>query len=126
VCTFSALERAWREASDPAEREHVMPYMYESVRLEHVGNQVSAGKSSRGFRVAVLDSVKDYGMYRWTVDTAEDLEFVRQVYGYFEGRQEFSWKEVLSLVESHPDLLQINAGVKHKTLRDVDDRACGR
>ena len=69
MCTFTALERAWREASEPAEREHVMPYMYEGVQLEPAGDQVSAGKSPRGFRVALLDSAKDYGTYRWTVDT---------------------------------------------------------
>jgi spore coat polysaccharide biosynthesis protein SpsF len=125
VCTFSSLERAWKEASEPPEREHVMPYMYEDVRLEPVGNQLSTGKSRRGFRVALLDSPKDYGMYRWTVDTAEDLEFVRQVYGYLGGRHDFSWKDVLALVESHPALMQINANVKHRSLRDVDERARG-
>ena len=125
VCTFSALERAWREASEPPEREHVMPYMYEAVRLEPARPLVSAGKSPHGFRVALLDSAKDYGMYRWTVDTAEDLEFVRQVYSYFGERQDFSWKDVLALVESHPALMQINSSVKHKSLRDVDQRARG-
>jgi spore coat polysaccharide biosynthesis protein SpsF len=125
VCTFTVLQRAWREASEPAEREHVMPYMYEGVQLEPAGNQVSTGESPRGFRVALLDSAKDYGSHRWTVDTAEDLEFVRQVYDHFGSRQDFSWKEVLALVESRPALMQINANVKHKSVRDVDERARG-
>jgi spore coat polysaccharide biosynthesis protein SpsF len=75
--------------------------------------------------VAVLDSAKDHGTYRWTVDTAEDLEFVRQVYDHFGSRQYFSWKEVLELVESRPALMQINANVRHKSVRDVDERAQG-
>ena len=50
---------------------------------------------------------------------------MRQVYDHFGGRQDFSWKEVLALVESHPALMQINASVKHKSLRDVDERARG-
>jgi len=125
VCTFTALQRAWREASEPAAREHVMPYMYEGVQLEPAGNQVSAGESPRGFRVALLDSAEDHGNHRWTVDTAEDLEFVRQVYDHFGSRQDFSWKEVLALVESRPALMQINANVKHKSVGDVDERARG-
>lgn len=125
VCTFSALERAWREATEPVEREHVMPYMYEGVRLEPAGDRVSTGRSRHGFRVALLNSADDFGTHRWTVDTAEDLEFVRQVEAYFGGRQDFSWKDVLALVTSRPELAAINARVEHKTLRDVDERARG-
>ena len=125
VCTFPALERAWREGNEPAEREHVMPYMYEGVQLEPARDPVSSGRSRHGFRVALLNNADDFGTYRWTVDTPEDLEFVRQVEAFFGGRQDFSWREVLALVESRPDLMEINARVQHKSLRDVDERAGG-
>lgn len=125
ACTFAAMQRAWKEASEPHEREHVMPYLYEGVTLAPVGSQVSSGISAKGFRVALLDWQMDYGAYRWTVDTAADLEFVRQVYAHFGGRTNFSWREVLALVLSHPELMEINAGIRHKTLGDVDERAPG-
>ncbi|MCC6986951.1 MAG: hypothetical protein IT309_11000, partial [Anaerolineales bacterium] len=64
----------------------------------------------------------DFGDYRWTVDTPEDLEFIRQVYSRFNGRDDFSWKEVLDLVHAEPGLIKINEGVRHKTLKDVDTR----
>src|SRR5512141_2099228 len=32
VCTFAALERAWQEATEPFQREHVMPFIYEGTR----------------------------------------------------------------------------------------------
>jgi hypothetical protein len=48
---------------------------------------------------------------------------MRQVYSRFDGRDDFSWKEVLDLVHKEPALMQINAAVKHKTLKDIDDRA---
>ena len=32
-------------------------------------------------------------------------------------------KEVLDLVHDNPELMKINAGVQHKTLKDIDDRA---
>jgi hypothetical protein len=50
---------------------------------------------------------------------------MRQVYGHFEGRDDFSWEEVLGLVHDEPQLMKINAAVKHKTLKDIDKRATG-
>jgi spore coat polysaccharide biosynthesis protein SpsF len=123
VCTFDALARAWHAATEPQQREHVMPYFYEGAQLSWVGNQISVGTSPRGFRIALLDCEEDLGSFRWTVDTPQDLEFIRQVYGHFDGRDDFSWKEILELVRRRPELMQINAGVQHKTLGDVDSRA---
>jgi spore coat polysaccharide biosynthesis protein SpsF len=125
VCTFAALERAWREAREPQQREHVMPYLYEGVELQPSPSGILAGSSPRGFRVALLECPEDYGSYRWTVDTAEDLEFVRAVYGRLGVVTEFAWTDVLALVKSDPQLVKINAAIKHKSLRDVDERAAG-
>jgi len=121
VCTFTALERAWREADQPFQREHVMPYLYEGVSLQPASLptcQLSVGVSPRGFRVALLNHDPDYGSQRWTVDTAEDLEFIRQVYARFDGRDDFSWRDVLALVQREPKLTAINAKVHHKTLME--------
>ncbi len=123
VCTFAALERAWKEASEPQQREHVMPYFYEGVELLTENPSLQTGLSPRGFKVALLHHSEDYGAYRWTVDTAEDLEFIRQVYSRFPGRDDFSWLDVLDLMRREPHLMQINAGVRHKTLSDIDVRA---
>lgn len=125
VCTFEVLAKAWKEATEPRHREHVMPYFYEGVELSTVNRQLQTGTSPRGFKVALLNHTTDFGDYRWTVDTAADLEFVRQVYVRFEGRDDFSWKDVLALVHNEPQLMEINAGVKHKTLKDIDERATG-
>jgi spore coat polysaccharide biosynthesis protein SpsF len=126
ACTFAALERAWKDGSDPQHREHVMPYLYEGVELSSGSPRLATGVSSRGFRVALLNTTPDYGSYRWTVDTPEDLEFMRAVYGRLGGRNDFAWTEVLKLVGDDPKLSEINAGVRHKTLNDVDERAWKR
>lgn len=134
VCTFAALEKAWKSATETFHREHVMPYFYEGVVMESkVKGQKSSlrpltfdfeqGISPRGFNVALLHHTTDFGDYRWTVDTPEDLEFMQQVYSRFNGRDDFSWKEVLDLVHGEPELMKINAGVQHKTLKDIDERA---
>jgi spore coat polysaccharide biosynthesis protein SpsF len=125
VCTFEALTKAWKEAREPQHREHAMPYFYEGVELSAVHPRLSLGTSPRGFRIALLNHNKDFGGYRWTVDTAEDLEFIRQIYNHFQGRGDFTWLEVLNLVHNEPQLMQINADVKHKTLNDIDARATG-
>ncbi len=123
VCTFAALERAWTEGHEPVHREHVMPYLYEGVHLAAASPALETGTSPRGFRIGLCNHEPDLGAYRWTVDTSEDLEFMRQVYSRFGGRDDFSWKELLHLIQREPALAAINSSVPHKTLHDVDKRA---
>ncbi|KAF0109296.1 MAG: acylneuraminate cytidylyltransferase family protein [Anaerolineaceae bacterium] len=135
VCTFAALERAWKEARGKHQREHVMPYLYEGVVFsgerhplntehgtlytEHCS--LDTGLSAHGFRIAQLHHDPDYGSLRWTVDTPEDLELMRRVYAHF-GRDDFSWQDVLSLQQNQPEMFAVNAAVVHKTAFDVDER----
>ncbi|HEX6269746.1 MAG TPA: glycosyltransferase family protein [Anaerolineales bacterium] len=125
VCTFKGLEKAWKESEETFHREHVMPYFYEGIELTTVNRQLQTGISPRGYKIALLHHTTDFGDYRWTVDTPEDLEFMRQIYNHFSGREDFTWKEVLDLVHNEPKLMEINAGVRHKTLNDIDERATG-
>lgn len=110
VCSYAALDRAWREASEPFEREHVMPYLYDQP-----------GR----FHVLLADLEADYSGYRWTVDTPQDLELIQRIYAHFPSRDDFGWREVLALVQAHPELAEINQGVAHKELKDVDRRYPG-
>ena len=123
VCTFAALERAWREADQIFHREHVMPFIYENVRLEPLGERLSAGLSGRGFRMAVLNHVPDYGSQRWTVDTPEDLEFIRGVFTYLKDKNDFTWYDILAITRAHPELTGINARVRHKSMIETDTRS---
>ena len=107
VCTFKALERAWKEAKEPHEREHVLPYLYDTP-----------GR----FKILRVDYEKDYGEMRWTVDTPQDLELVRQIFARLSGTPDFTWLDVVALFEREPQLAAINAQVKHKTYLDVDER----
>jgi len=108
VCSFAALERAWNEATALHDREHVMPYLYEVKDR---------------FKVAILNYEKDYGTFgRWTVDTPQDLELVRQVYARLAGKPDFTWLDVLAIFEREPELGRINAQVEHNSMYDVDRR----
>lgn len=57
----------------------------------------------------------DYSHMRWTVDTAEDLAFVRRIYNHF-GHDQFSWQEVLAVLKEHPEWLKINQHVQQKVV----------
>jgi spore coat polysaccharide biosynthesis protein SpsF len=109
VCGMAGLERAWREATEKFEREHVMSYFYDQK-----------GR----FKVHIVEHEPDYGRQRWTIDTPEDLELLRALVARLEpaGRMDAGWEEVLALIEREPDLTRINAGVAHKHGQDVDAR----
>ena len=108
VCRFSGLERAWKEAQEPYQREHVMPYFYDQE-----------GR----FNILLVDHEPDYGQMRWTVDTPEDLQLLRQIFAAFPGREDFSWLEIVELVKEKPELLVINQKIQAKKTQEVDRRA---
>jgi len=103
VFSFDALDRAWREAREAHQREHVTPYLYEHPQI---------------FKLASLSGAADYSRYRWTLDTREDLELLRAIYSRFDGRDDFSWKEVLRLMEREPELAELNSQVLQKSVRE--------
>jgi len=103
VFSFDALDRAWREAREAHQREHVTPYLYEHPQI---------------FKLASLSGAADYSRYRWTLDTREDLELLRAIYSRFDGRDDFSWKEVLRLMEREPELAELNSQVLQKPVRE--------
>ena len=107
VCSFAALQRAWREASAQHEREHVMPYLYEE---------------DGRFKVAVINAPEDYGHLRWTVDTPEDLEELRAIFALLPDPLTAGWLDVLRTWQAHPEIQELNAAVEHKTMFDIDKR----
>ncbi len=100
VIRFEALERAHREATDPASREHVTAYIY---------------RHPETFRLEGYSGAEDHSAHRWTVDTPEDFALVEKIYAHF-GHDEFSWREVLTLIEQNPEWSKLNAHIEQKPL----------
>jgi spore coat polysaccharide biosynthesis protein SpsF (cytidylyltransferase family) len=115
-----------------------MPFIYEGVQFESkVKSQKSSdlrlltfdiahGISQRNFHIAQLHHTPDYGGLRWTVDTPEDLAFLREIFSRLNGKNDFTWYDVLQIVQQHPELTQINATIRHKTMNEVDNRITGQ
>lgn len=100
--SFKCLEEAFHEAEDPAEREHVTPFIFwrpERYRLDCVRNEV------------------DCSNHRWTVDTPEDFELIRRIIEtLYPAHPQFSWRDVLDLLRAHPDWVELNAAIPQKQL----------
>ncbi len=77
--SFQALELAWKTTDDPYDMEHVTSYIYHRPEL---------------FRLGRVEIDKDLSSVYWSVDTIEDLEFVRDVYSYFSGEHLFGMRDI--------------------------------
>lgn len=97
---FRSLEHAWREDSNLAWREHVTPYIY---------------RHPEKFKLYPVVNNADWSAIRWTVDTQEDFNLVRNIYEYF-GDQDFSWRDALSLLQKRPKWGRINQHVVQKSV----------
>lgn len=59
----------------------------------------------------------DESRRRWTVDYQGDLDFMRNVFAHFKGREgEFSYSEVLSLIHKSPTLKQLSGVIRNEAL----------
>jgi len=103
VMSMKTLERAWREASERYQRAHVAPYIYQH---------------SERFKLLAVQGEENHSDLRWTLDTVEDLEFLRAVYAGFGGRDDFGWKDVLGLLDREPNLSLINRHIAQKALHE--------
>ncbi len=103
VMNFGVLEKAFSEAVDAYEREHVTPFVYERGR--------------RLFRIEGFESAAEAGLseIRITLDTEEDYALLCAVFDYLYDENEFfGVEEILDLFAGKPWLKLINSRVSQK------------
>jgi len=106
VFNFNVLEKAFREAKEDYQREHVTSYIYEHPEIFELQNIEAKGKLRRPD-------------LRLTVDTKEDLKLIREIYRYlYNPGKIFYTEEIINLLNSHPELVQINKNIKQKNLKE--------
>jgi spore coat polysaccharide biosynthesis protein SpsF len=109
VVSAAALAQANAEARDPAEREHVTPFIYWRPQR---------------FRIQSLEHERDLSAHRWTVDTPEDFELVSRILAtLYPRRPQFAMADVLALLDEHPQWVQLNAHVQQKSATATVERA---
>jgi spore coat polysaccharide biosynthesis protein SpsF len=106
VARAGALGTAYLEATDPAEREHVMPFLY--TRPDR-------------FRIGSAPPTTTVPPGRFTVDTADDLAFVRAVAERL-GPDDVppSLARLGAIVAAEPELLELNRAVRQKDWTEVE------
>ena len=67
------------------------------------------------FRIDHVTNAENLSHMRWTVDTPADLEFVRLIFGQFR-HDHFSWRDVLPVLQQHPEWADINRGIAQKAI----------
>lgn len=96
VMRFSALEKAFLEASLPSEQEHVTPYIWKNSTFMG-GDKFSSG--------CVINS-HNFSNIRLTVDTIDDfkvIEYLISIVGY-----RASWLEYVQILQQHPEVRKLN------------------
>ncbi len=94
VMPFASLEAAWSRASTPQQREHVIPWFWETGQRVH--------------NVEHPDNL--FLQHRWTVDYEADAVLVAAIFEklYQPGRI-FGLRDILALVDREPNLRLINS-----------------
>lgn len=94
VFTFSSLKTAWGGAKLASDREHVTPYIRNNPDI---------------FKHVSLEYKEDLSQKRWTLDNAEDLDFLRLIYKYlYRKDQLFNMDDILKLIGKKPEIEKIN------------------
>lgn len=97
VYSLEVLERIRNETNDAFYREYPFEYIY---------------ANSGAFKTAYDRNDTDLSNIHLTVDYQEDLELVREIFrDLYDEEKAFSLKEILELLENHPELRKANLGL---------------
>lgn len=100
VFTFTALEKAWKEASLLSDREHVTPYIWRN----------SSFKGGSLFTSKNIFCNKSLGDFRLTVDEPADLTVIRELVERIGNDR--PWMEYIDLLEAAPEIRKINGDIE--------------
>ena len=97
VFSFQVLEKAWKNAKKPSEREHVTPFIRDP---------------KNEFVLLNIENKANLSFLRYTVDRIEDLQLVREIIKHIHERPVLL-KHILELFKNKPEIFKINEHVQH-------------
>ena len=95
VFSMNALERVWKKAKLPSEKEHVTSYF---------------SNHEDEFEIRHIENSENLSYLRWAVDRIEDLKLVRLIVSKIKKRP-ILMKDVVDLFNKEPELIKINKNV---------------
>lgn len=99
------LEEVSRLTHDPADREHVSLYIYSHPEKYRLLNVAASQQHTRP-------------KLRLTLDTIEDYEVISAIFGsLYTDKKDFDLSDILTFLDSHPEIAAINARVQQKPAR---------
>lgn len=99
IFSFQLLENAFHNAADDFDKEHVTPYIWKNKN----GN----------VNIRQLINASDTSKYRLTLDTPEDFKLLKILIEQYQA-DGLSGTEIIELMQSHPELAQINQHIEQK------------
>ena len=94
IFSFSAIEKAWKQAELKSEREHVGPYIENNPHI---------------FKNGSLELFKGLSDLRWTLDEPNDYELLSIIFNkLYRVDSPFLTHEILQLIQNNPELSAIN------------------
>lgn len=104
IFSMKSLEKAFFNAKEKYQREHVTPYIYENEK-----------------NIKYHMNKSDYSKYRLTLDTDEDYTLIKKIYSsLYKGKHDFYLKEIVDFMEDNPELLEINSHIEQKSIKETE------
>ena len=91
VFSFDTLQKAWKDAKLPSEKEHVTPYIKKNERI---------------FKIYNLENEQKVPIYRITIDRKEDLKFLKEIAKNI-NHEPILMKDVYDVLETKREILEL-------------------
>lgn len=105
VFNFKLLEQIYYNATLDFEKEHVTPYVY----LSHKNK----------YKIGSFEDDEDNSHYRLTLDEEKDYIVIKEVYKKFNNSTNFTYKELIRMLQENDYIRQINLSVQQKEATSV-------
>jgi spore coat polysaccharide biosynthesis protein SpsF len=96
VFTFDALERSWKNAKKPSEREHVTQYIPNNPKL---------------FKIGSIENFNNFSDIHLAIDHQADFDLVKLVIEHFPDGEIYNLEKIISFFEDNPHLKLINSHI---------------
>ena len=94
IFSFKTLEKIWRDAKLPSEREHVTSYIWEHPEK---------------FRIYSFKSKADLSHYRFTLDEPKDYQLIKFIYAQV---KPLTTRNIIRFIDTHKNMRKLNAKIK--------------